>query len=250
MRRWLPLLAVGVLLGAAMLAAAFANPPIQERPAAPRSLVAPPPQTMQAQETAPPPLSTVSAPVVIPGWITWLVMVLCTALVVTIIALFIWYYVRDRLPDPPRAPVVETAPLPTPGQTRRRLREALDEGIAELDDSDADPRRAVIACWVRLESAAAAAGTPREAGDTSTDFVTRLLQDHHVSADLLTAFAAVYRGARFAPHEVDAGMRDQARAALRRLRDELDRRAEPDPAPAGSGPVGSGPVGPGQGGSS
>ena len=48
---------------------------------------------------------------------------------------------------------------------------ALDAGLVELDDADADPRRAVIACWVRLEQAAAAAGTPRAAGDTSTDLV-------------------------------------------------------------------------------
>ena len=87
---------------------------------------------------------------------------------------------------------------------------------------DADPRRAVIACWVRLEQAAAAAGTPRQPGDTSTELVGRLLREHQVSADVLEAFAAVYREARFAPHEVDLGMRDQARAALRRLRDELD----------------------------
>jgi hypothetical protein len=241
MRRWLPLLAVGVLLGAAMLAAAFANPAIEQRPVTPRSAVAPPAGTMPAQPTAPPPMPTVSDPFVIPGWIAWVVMGLCMALVVTIIGLMVWYYLRDRLPDPRRSAVIETAPLPTPGQTRRRLRDALDEGLAELDDSDADPRRAVIACWVRLEKAGAAAGTPREPGDTSTDFMTRLLQDHDISADLLVAFAAVYRGARFAPHEVDTAMRDQARAALRRLRDELDRRAEPEPAPVGSGLVGTGP---------
>jgi hypothetical protein len=42
-----------------------------------------------------------------------------------------------------------------------------------------------------------------------------------VSAGVLDAFAAVYREARFATHTVDIGMRDQARAALTQLRDEL-----------------------------
>ena len=32
MKRWMPLAAVAVLLAAAMLAAAFANPPIEQRP--------------------------------------------------------------------------------------------------------------------------------------------------------------------------------------------------------------------------
>jgi hypothetical protein len=101
------------------------------------------------------------------------------------------------------------------------VRDALDEGLADLDAMDSDPRRVVIACWVRLERAAAEAGTPRAVGDTSTELVARLLSTSQVSAGVLDAFAAVYREARFATHTVDIGMRDQARAALTQLRDEL-----------------------------
>src|SRR5262249_18730925 len=97
----------------------------------------------------------------------------------------------------------------------------VDEGLADLDDADADPRRAVIACWVRLERAAAEAGTPRGVGDTSADLVSRLLASHMVSGTVLAAFASVYREARFATHTVDVAMREQARAALRQVRDEL-----------------------------
>ena len=79
----------------------------------------------------------------------------------------------------------------------------------------------MIACWVRLERAAAAAGTEREPGDTSTDLVERVLADHAVTAPVLAGFAALYREARFATHVVDEAMRDQARAALRQIRDEL-----------------------------
>ncbi len=56
---------------------------------------------------------------------------------------------------------------------------AVDAGLADLDDGD--PRAAVIACWVRLEEAAAAAGTPREPGDTPGELVLRLLAGHQVS---------------------------------------------------------------------
>jgi hypothetical protein len=98
----------------------------------------------------------------------------------------------------------------------------------ELDDRDTDPRTAVIACWVRLEEAAEEAGVPRLAGDTPTDLVSRLLRGDPTagvpaiaSADVLDGFAHVYREARYATHTVDERMRDQARAALRRLRGEL-----------------------------
>ncbi|MEU8615511.1 DUF4129 domain-containing protein, partial [Actinoplanes sp. NPDC048791] len=98
---------------------------------------------------------------------------------------------------------------------------ALDAGLQELSDTDRDPRRAVIACWVRLEQAAAAAGTPRHAGDSPTDLVARLLAEQRLDAGVLTPFAAVYRQARYATHTVDDQMRQQARSALERLRVDL-----------------------------
>ena len=69
---------------------------------------------------------------------------------------------------------------------------------------------------------------PRRAGDTPTDLVSRLLRGDPAvgvpaiaSADVLDGFAHFYREARYATHTVDERMRDQARAALRRLRGEL-----------------------------
>lgn len=120
--------------------------------------------------------------------------------------------------------------------TAREVVAALDAGLVELDDADVDPRTAVIACWVRLEEAADAAGVARRTGDTSTDLVTRLLRGDPeagipaiVSADVLAEFAHVYRGARYATRPVDERTRDQARAALRRLRGELAAVAAGEP---------------------
>jgi hypothetical protein len=42
-----------------------------------------------------------------------------------------------------------------------------------------------------------------------------------VSREVLATLAGLYREARFAPHEVAPATRDQARAALRQIRDEL-----------------------------
>ena len=126
--------------------------------------------------------------------------------------------VLDALPEPGRLTVRGGEPT----QTAEEVVAALDAGLVDLSDSDADPRKAVIACWVRLEQAAAAAGVERRPGDTPTELVTRLLgADRPVSADVLAAFAEVYREARYATHTVDERMRTQARSALQRLRTEL-----------------------------
>jgi hypothetical protein len=223
--RWLPLGAVVALLGAAMFAAVYANPSI---PLAPQDAL--PPRGQQEQGDLTPnanqPTTVVTgtpAPrrPLLPAWVNWALSALCLVVFLVIVGSLLWVILRDRL-------LLRRTPLPRDpddvpalADSRQRVQAALDEGLADLDDADADPRRAVIACWVRLEAAAAAVGTTREPGDTSTDLVARLLAAHLVSGDVLTAFAAVYREARFATHAVDETMRVQARSALRQLRDEL-----------------------------
>lgn len=98
---------------------------------------------------------------------------------------------------------------------------AIQQGLDELDDQTVDPRRAVIACWVRLERLAAAAGARRAASDTPTELIGRLLAEHDVSEAVLHQLASLYRRARYAPAEVDEAMRTEARATLEQLRSEL-----------------------------
>jgi hypothetical protein len=74
---------------------------------------------------------------------------------------------------------------------------------------------------VRLEAAAAAAGTPRAAGDSPTDLVARLLGAHQVSRPVLSALARAYREARFTTHPIDQRTRQTAVDALRHVRTEL-----------------------------
>jgi len=219
-----PLAAVIALLAAAMLAAAFANPTIENVPVAIRptrtlaeSQPEVQPSVLAETTSALPP----DAGPILPPWVGWLVSALCAAGVLVVVATLLWLLFRDRLAARRSPLTLETAAPPTIAESQQLVRAAVDEGLADLDDADADPRRAVIACWVRLERAAAAAGTPREVGDTSTDLVARLLATHLVSGEVLSTFAEVYREARFATHAVDAAMREQARSALVQLRDEL-----------------------------
>lgn len=222
LRRWWPLVAVAALLGLAALAAAHSSlqvsrletaadpaptlPEYQQAPVSPPNL--PPRELAQTEPTEP------------PGWLAALAVAVCVTVVVVVIGPLVWTLIRDLLRR--RA---GTMPPDEEGQAPTRAAEevvaALDAGLLDLSDADGDPRRAVIACWLRLEQAAAAAGTPRQIGDTPTDLVARLLRGHDISADVLAAFAEVYREARYATHTVDERMRVQARSALQRLRADL-----------------------------
>ncbi len=219
MRRWWPLLGVAALLAAAAIAASTATfglsnidlPESNEGTAAPGTPVPPPP----TRESAPQ-----ATGLEVPPWVLWTFLGIVTA----VLAVLVFYFLRKlagsgtrfrrrRLPrrdsQPQRSIAAEVVA-------------AVEAGLLELDETDTDPRRAVIACWVRLEHAAAAAGTAREPGDTSTDLVLRLLGAHRLSEQVLTTFADLYRQARYAArHQVDESMRDQARSALTRLRGEL-----------------------------
>jgi hypothetical protein len=229
LRRWWPLAAVAALLALAALAAAHsslrisrAEPPVRGVPPAMPEHEAPngrPSFPPTPREVAPAEQSE------IPGWLTTAAIGVCLAVTVVAIAVPLWRLLcalgRRRSGRMPAAPTG-----PDALRTDEEVVAALDAGLVDLSDTDADPRRAVIACWVRLEQAAAAAGLPRQVGDTPTDLVTRLLGARTaVSADVLAAFADVYREARYATHTVEERTREQARAALRRLRGELTGEA-------------------------
>jgi hypothetical protein len=133
----------------------------------------------------------------------------------------VWAIVRDQARRRARKGRLGAAGRKPGTRTADEIPAARDAGLEELSDTDRDPRRAVIACWVRLEQAAAAAGTPRSPGDSPTDLVGRLLREQRVDAQVLAALLEVYREARYATHTVDDQMRRQARSALERLRADL-----------------------------
>ncbi|MEE6257551.1 DUF4129 domain-containing protein [Plantactinospora sonchi] len=169
----------------------------------------------------------------LPAWLQTAGLVFCGLVAAALVGALLWALVRDLLRRRRTARPGRAKPRRSAAQTTEEVVAALDAGLVDLSDGDTDPRRAVIACWVRLEQAAAAAGVERRPGDTPTDLVTRLLRGGRpVSADVLGAFAEVYRAARYATHTVDERMRGQARSALQRLRAEL---TAPQEAATGTG---------------
>jgi hypothetical protein len=224
LRRWWPLAAVLGLLFLTSLAATRSAPQLDR--------IAPDPTPA---DTAPPLLPTRpevtqtgggtqgAAPEAtkgLPDWIGTVALVALGVAGLVIVALVVWALIRDQMRRRARR-AGRRAPETQPPRTAEELVAALDAGLEELSDTDRDPRRAVIACWVRLEQAAAAAGTPRHPGDSPTDLVGRLLAEQRVDARVLAALLEVYRQARYATHTVDDQMRAQARSALERLRADL-----------------------------
>ncbi|WP_091091026.1 DUF4129 domain-containing protein [Micromonospora nigra] len=230
-RGWWPVVAVAALLAAATLASAYSSigasripPAVEEAP----FVLEYPSGEAQPSIPAEPREVAEQTGAQIPAWLGKAALALLGAVLLAGLGYLTWVLVRGVASRVTRRLPAGRPARPTPEGTALEVVAALDAGLVELDDRSTDPRTAVIACWVRLEETAAAAGVPRLAGDTPTDLVTRLLRGDSaagvpaiVSADVLAELAHVYREARYATRPVDEHTRDQARAALRRLRGEL-----------------------------
>ena len=101
-----------------------------------------------------------------------------------------------RIPDPPDLPPEEHWPEPA-----AEMVEAVDEGLAALAGGPVD--EVIVACWVRLEDAAAAAGVGRGAAETSAELASRVLADLHAPEDAVDGLLQRYRQARYSHHPLD-----------------------------------------------
>jgi hypothetical protein len=140
-----------------------------------------------------------------PDWLALLV----TAVAVVVVGIVLWLKLRPR-----RRPV----------GTRSRLQDALgsvlDDAIEDVAQEQ-DPRRAVIAAWARMERLLASHGLPRRPAEAPFESAARALDELGLPAAGLESFAWLFEWARFSLNEVTAGMRDQALARLRALREDL-----------------------------
>jgi hypothetical protein len=226
-RRWSPVLLVVLVLAVAGWAAAGGTglaggtrpapeqePPLWPSAPAPGDASPVPAPTAEGAED----LVTTE----VPGWVGTALTVFFLAVVATVVGVFLYVGVRYLLTErvARREIVDRAASQPPDAADLEQVREAVRAGLAEVD-AGGDPRRAVIACWLRLERLAAAAGTGRLAADTPADLVARLLAQHRVSDRALDRLAGAYRQARYAPAEVAGDLLATARQALHEVDSQL-----------------------------
>lgn len=92
---------------------------------------------------------------------------------------------------------------------------AVDESLDDLR-REGDVRRAIVACYSRMESALARSGTPRQAHEAPLEFLQRVLE--RVAREPGRALTDLFERAKFSAEPMGEPDKDQAIAALEALR--------------------------------
>jgi cbb3-type cytochrome oxidase subunit 3 len=110
------------------------------------------------------------------------------------------------------------------GLSLARLQALLDDAIDDVL-GEADPRRAVIAAWARLERVLAGHGVPRRESEAPFEYAARAERELDVQLGVdrgwLEQLAGLFEWARFSTHDVTPAMREQALGGLVAVRDGL-----------------------------
>lgn len=103
------------------------------------------------------------------------------------------------------------------------LRQAVEDGADTLRSAGAggQSRDAVIICWQRLESAAAAGGPGRDPAQTPSEFTVQLLAARNVDRGSLDTLLRLYQRARFGSEALPESASAQALGALERVAVDL-----------------------------
>ena len=130
---------------------------------------------------------------------------------------------REDRPDEVAFDVVEA-----PAVVRREiLHDAEAQRLVLLAGA---PGNAIVECWDRFETQAAAAGLARRPWETSSEFTLRVLELVAADDRAVSRLATLYREARFSRHAMTEAHRTEAVAALAVIHDGLRAPASRGPA--------------------
>ena len=138
--------------------------------------------------------------------IDWIAIAIVAGLLLGV-AVVAWRTLRTARLSPRRSPLASLEAL---------LDDAIEDVLAE-----ADPRRAVIAAWARLERVLAGHGLPRRAAEAPFEFAARACGELGIQRASLERLADLYEWARFSLNEVTPAMREEALNGLQSVRDGL-----------------------------
>jgi hypothetical protein len=154
--------------------------------------------------------------------------VLVAALVLAVTLLVRLVSKLDTPPVAPRTGPARRLASTEPEAVTSEASMAVEEALEDLERGD-DPRRVVIACWVRLERTVAKRGVKRQPFETSGELVGRVLGKLHPDPSALDRLHVLYRRARFSTAELGILERHAARDALRRMRSDVVQGAAAPP---------------------
>jgi hypothetical protein len=97
---------------------------------------------------------------------------------------------------------------------------SIDDAIDDLE-SEPDARRAVIAAYARMEAALGRNGLRRSPSETALEYLRRVLLELAARAEPVQRLTALFEQAKFSDHVIGDGMKHDAIAALRAIRDDL-----------------------------
>lgn len=110
--------------------------------------------------------------------------------------------------------------LPKGWTVTEALSDVLDETLDDLR-AERDPRRAVIAAYVRMERSLAAHGIPRRRFEAPHEYLHRVLSEVSGGRLAATRLTTLFERARFSPHDVDENMKASAIEAIESLQADL-----------------------------
>lgn len=202
----LPVLLMAGLIAAILTAGAGKSPRVPQAPIGGQA-----PSSMQplATRAAVPPATAAGAA----GWVAYTA---ASALLIVILAAGLWVFRRQRRAADDEATFPENA-APALAQD---LAAAVDESLDDLR-RERDPRRAVIAAYVRMERILARHGLARREVETPSEYAARILQELALSARALDGLTHLFELARFSRRDIDRSLQDQAIAALVAIREGL-----------------------------
>jgi hypothetical protein len=111
----------------------------------------------------------------------------------------------------------------------QELMSMLDETLDDLRN-EADPRRAVIAAYARMELILAAHDLGRRPSEAPMEYLRRVLVDLRITEEAVSKLTSLFERAKFSEHQIDAEAKEEAIEALVTLRDQLrvvDRFEDP-----------------------
>ena len=226
----------GAVVMAALVVAALGQPvPLLSRPLDAQTFTPLPTLTSLPPSATPPrPTSTSTSTPFDPSPVLVTLVQIVLVLAALVVLVVLAQLVRSLLRRRPHLELHEEPDFAIPLVPTELLEEARDR-LRDLESGE--PRNAIVAAWLGLETSAAATGLPRLTAETSTEYTERVIGVWPVDSARLGDLAALYREARFSTHAVGEDMRTSAREALQQVQVELRRGTPRGRAAGGSSPA-------------